>query len=100
MMIVRFSVPVLLAASILVSGCKKTDKAAAPAPTESAGSAAPATPPPAAPATPPAAAAPAGGSVGTGPVVPGAKLEELDFPAPKGAPAKGIWSAATPTEDG
>jgi hypothetical protein len=98
MMIVRFSAAVLLAASILVSGCKKTDK---PPAAEPAGStAAPATPPAAAPATPPAAAAPAGGSVGTGPVVPGAKLEELDFPVPKGAPAKGIWSAARPTEDG
>jgi hypothetical protein len=100
MMIVRFSVPVLLAASILVSGCKKTDKASAPSPTEAAGSAAPATPPPAAPATPPAAAAPPAGSVGTGPVVPGAKLAELDFPAPKGAPPKGSWTDARPIEDG
>lgn len=98
MMIVRFSAPVLLAASILMSGCKKTDKAPAAEPAASAGSAAPAPPPATPPATPPAAQPPA--AVGSGPVVPGAKLEELDFPAPKGAPAKGIWSAATPTEDG
>jgi hypothetical protein len=100
MMIVRFSAPVLLATAFLVSGCKKTDKPSAPAPTESAGSAAPATPPPAAPAAPPAAQEPAGGSVGTGPVVPGAKLAMLDFPVPKGAPPKGSWQDARAIEDG
>ena len=99
MMIVRFSAPVLLAASILMSGCKKTDKAPAAEPAAAGSTAAPATPP-AAPATPPAAAAPAGGSVGTGPVVPGAKLAVLDFPVPKGAPPKGSWQDARPIEDG
>ncbi|HSS01404.1 MAG TPA: hypothetical protein VLM79_30300, partial [Kofleriaceae bacterium] len=93
--------PVLLAASILMSGCKKTDKAPAAEPAGApAAPAAPATPPPAAPATPPAAQEPAGGSVGTGPVVPGAKLAMLDFPAPKGAPPKGSWQDARPIEDG
>jgi hypothetical protein len=96
MMIVRFSAPVLLAASILMSGCKKTDKAPAAEPAASAGSAAPATPP-AAPATPPAAQPPAAGG---GPVVPAAKLEEIELPTPKGGPAKGIWSAATASDDG
>lgn len=102
MMIVRFSAAVLLAASILMTGCKKTDKAPAAEPASAGSTAAPATPPaaPAAPATPPAAAAPAGGSVGTGPVVPGAKLAALDFPAPKGGPAKGSWTDARPIEDG
>jgi hypothetical protein len=80
-----------------MSGCKKTDKAPAAEPAAS-GSAAPA-PPPAAPATPPAAQTPPA-AVGSGPVVPAVKLEELDLPSPKGAPAKGIWSAASPTEDG
>jgi hypothetical protein len=101
MMIVRFSAPVLLAASILMSGCKKTDKAPAAEPAAApAAPAAPATPPAAAPATPPAAQAPAGGSVGTGPVVPGAKLAALDFPAPKFGPPKGTWEDARPIEDG
>jgi len=101
MMIARFSASVLFAGSLLVSGCKKPEKAPA---TDPAGSAAPAgspatagsaapTPPTPAAATPPAA----GGNTA---VVPSATLEALTLPAPKGAPAKGIWSSATAGGDG
>lgn len=107
MMIARFSAPALLAATILVAGCKKTEKAPV---AEPAGSAAPApkeasmtkeTPaPPAAPAPaadPNAAAAPAAGGDA---VVPSPKLEAINLPPFKGAPAKGMWSSAEAGGDG
>jgi hypothetical protein len=97
MKILRFSAPVLMGTLFLVSGCKKTDKAPAAEPAGSAaaaGSAAPATPPPAA-QTPPAP--PAAGNTS---VVPANTLEAINLPPPKGAPAKGIWSAAAASDDG
>jgi len=91
----RFSAPVLLAAALLVSGCKKKETAPTSEPT---GSAAPMTkpvPPPASDpaATPAAAAAP-------GPVVGWEKLSDINLPNPKGTPEKGIWSSVKATKDG
>jgi hypothetical protein len=103
----RFTASVLLATSLLTSGCKKAEKAA---PAEPAGSAAIATPPKETPVakTPPAdQAAPAGAQVPAPPpgggadgVVPAATLEAIQLPKPKKAPEKGIWSAAIAAHDG
>jgi hypothetical protein len=109
MMFLRFSVSVLLVTSLLMSGCKKTDKAPAAEPAASggsAGSAAPGTPPsgPPAPPTPKAEPAaqtpPAPAAANSTSVVPAATLAALELPKPAGAPAKGMWSQATPIVDG
>lgn len=108
MMYSGFCVSVLFATSLLMSGCKKTEKAPAAEPAGatgsagsagSAGAAGSAAAGPAAPAAsaPPAAAAPAAGGTG---LVPAATLAAIELPVPKGAPAKGIWSQATPLLDG
>jgi hypothetical protein len=94
MIVQRFSVPVLLAAAVLVSGCKKKDPAVT---SEPAGSAAPAPAPPAPAAAPPAAAPPAA-TGDSDSVVPLAKLAAITLPPPQGAPAGGRWrSAPSPT---
>lgn len=105
MIMQRFSAPVLLATAVLVSGCNKKDKAPAPEPAAAAGSGAPATPPPAAPAAgAPAAGAPAAGApaaaAGDNGVVPVATLAAITLPAPKGAPASGMWLQASAGGDG
>ena len=102
----RFSVPVLLATSVFMSGCKKTDKAPAAEPAASGGSAASGTQTPAPPAaqTPPvpqtAPTPPTPQAAGNTGIVPSATLEAIALPAPRGAPAKGMWSAATAGDDG
>jgi hypothetical protein len=111
-MLVRFSAPILLAASLLASGCKKTDKAPPTAPAGSAATGASgsagsvATPPKEAPVaqTPPATQeaqvpAPPPGSGPDG-VVKAATLEAIQLPKPKKLPAKGNWSAAIAARDG
>ncbi len=100
----RYSATALFAAAVLVSGCKKTEKAPVAEP-PAAGSAAPAaTPPPAAapvepaaPATPPPAAPAA-----DGPIVPSATLAGITMalPKPKGAPESGAWKAVPGGVDG
>lgn len=88
--------PVLIAMTILMSGCKKTDKAPAAEPAAGSGSAAAAAPP----AAPPPAAPPAAPAGDTTSLVPAATLAAIDLPKPKGAPASGEWSQATPLVDG
>ena len=78
----RFSVPAVLAAALLVPGCKKTEKAP-----DTVGSAAP-TPPPAAPPPPSTS------------VVPVATLDAIALPAPKGATATWKWLPQESTKDG
>src|SRR3954464_13159531 len=92
----RFSAPVLLAAALLVSGCKKKEPAPSSEPT---GSAAPMTKPVAPPAADPAAT-PTPAAAAPGPVVGWEKLSDINLPNPKGLPDKGIWSSVKATKDG
>ncbi len=109
-MLVRYSAPILLATSLLFSGCKKADKT--PSGAASGGSAAslpkeapvaqtpPANPPPA--AEPPAVTPPAAdeAKAGGGAVVSADALEAIHLPKPKKLPENGNWLTPNPATPG